>query len=252
MKKFFILLISVIIVLSVGCGNKENDDKDERIAELESRLAEKSEKIAELEKKVEATITETITTASKDTAETTKEWEPKIRNQTAEETTKVTTTRTEEETTTETTIPEPAFTEAKLGEMFATDNFEITVNSVEILNIVNPPNTSGYYYRYYKAEDGKTFVYVNADVKNLKKSDAEADEVYVATLIYGDGYTYQGQHLVLDSDSDFSYTYMWSVAPLTTQYLGYLFECPAEIETSNEPIVIEFKVDNKVFQLKYR
>lgn len=161
--------------------------------------------------------------------------------------TKTTTTTT----TTITTTTTKARKTISIGQTIKTDNFEIHIKDVQITDDILPPDTSGYY-THYEAEGDEIFVYVNADVKNLKTSNVRCDKIYSAKLIYSTGYTYNGQILVLNSPSMFSYPNICGIDPLKTEFVGCMFNCPLEAKTSGEPITIEFNVDGETYCLEYR
>lgn len=141
--------------------------------------------------------------------------------------------------------------DVEIGQTFATTTLELTLNSVDIVDKVQPPDTSSFH-TYYEAPAGKRYVYVDLDVKNLGKEDIVASDLYTPTLIYDDGYTYRGQILVLRDESNFSYANIHSVAPLTTEFAGVMFEVPEEVETSDKPLVITFMAGDSLFRYRHR
>lgn len=66
-----------------------------------------------------------------------------------------------------------------------------------------------------------------------------------------------GQHIIdeqftlvaktLVSRSDFTYSNITNISPLATEYLHYLFEVPAEVETSGEVVIVEFTVGGNTY-----
>lgn len=55
-----------------------------------------------------------------------------------------------------------------------------------------------------------------------------------------------------DNRGDFTYSNITSIAPLTTEYLHYLFEIPAEAENSGDTIEIEFTIGGNSYSYKVR
>ena len=110
----------------------------------------------------------------------------------------------------------------------------------------NPPS----YYSHYTAGSGQVYIYINATVKNLQKQDVECDEIYSVTADYNNGYTYNGFNITDDSDGDFTYANITSISPLHTLGVHCLRECPAEVETSNNPLSLSINLKNGT-QYKY-
>lgn len=142
---------------------------------------------------------------------------------------------------------EPEVKEVKVGETFKTDDFEFTLNKVQIVHEVYPPDISGYY-TYYTDEPGKVYVHVDMTVKNLRKGAVGCDDIYSALLVYSKNmYEYRGQLLVLRDRSNFSYPSIRSIDPLQSEYVGVMFDVPDEVETSRDHLSVIFKVGNESF-----
>ena len=74
-----------------------------------------------------------------------------------------------------------------------------------------------------------------------------------AMLTYAGKYEYTGFSMIEESNrGDFTYSNITSIAPLTTEYLHYLCEVPAEAETSSEAIEIEFVIGGNTYSYKVR
>lgn len=120
-----------------------------------------------------------------------------------------------------------------VNETVTTDNYEFTLNKVELSYDVKPENPPSYY-MHYPAPDGKVYIYVNAMVKNLAKKSIECDEIYSVLADYNGGYEYTGFHVVSDKDGDFTYANIANIDPLETRGVHCLVECPVEVENSTD------------------
>jgi len=122
------------------------------------------------------------------------------------------------------------------------DECEFFVDYSAIGARIDPPQP-GDFYSYYEAENGAVYVDFCVGYRSWKNAGVRADELLSATLLYGGKYEYTGFSIIEeDARTDFTYSNITDVAPLGTEYLHYLFEVPAEVETSAEPIVITFTV----------
>lgn len=132
------------------------------------------------------------------------------------------------------------------------DVCEFYVDYSDITSRVMPPQP-GDWYSYYGAEDGKVYVDFCVAYKNLETTSVDADSVISAKLMYADKYEYTGFSMIEeDSRSDFTYSNITSIAPLTTEYLHYLFEVPAEVETSGERVEIFFVIGGNTYSYSVR
>lgn len=132
--------------------------------------------------------------------------------------------------------------EVKIGEKIVTDNMEILINGVELTYDVLPDDTSGFY-THYAADAGKVYISVDASVTNKAKQNLGCDEIGRIIADYNDGYTYKGFIVVKDSSTGFTYANISSIAPLDTQGIKWLIECPQEVEESENPLFLEFTID---------
>lgn len=132
------------------------------------------------------------------------------------------------------------------------DECEFQIDYTNITDDVMPPNP-GSWYSHYEADDGKVYVDFCLAYKNLATRDKDADEIINATLIYAGKYQYKGFSMIEeDSRGDFTYSGITNIAPLTTEYLHYLFEIPVEAENSGETIEIEFTISGNTYSYKVR
>lgn len=131
-------------------------------------------------------------------------------------------------------------------------NCEFYVDYSDITNDVMP-RTPGSYYSHYQADDGKTYVDICIAYKNLSYKKVGADDVLYAKLTYSGKYEYSGFSMIEeDNRSNFTYSSFTSISPLTTEYLHYLFEIPAEVETSGESISVAFTLGGNTYSYMVR
>ena len=89
--------------------------------------------------------------------------------------------------------------------------------------------------------------------KNTTSGDVGADEVVSGQLIYADKYTYNGFSIIEeDSRSNFTYANITNIAPLSTEYVHYLFEVPEEVESSNLGIKLEMSIGGSKYNVVVR
>ena len=124
-----------------------------------------------------------------------------------------------------------------IGETVSVDEkCEFYLDYVNITDDVMPPKP-GSWYSHYEADDGKVYVDVCVAYKNLATRNIDADEVMTGKLIYSGKYEYKGFSMIeRDSRSDFTYSNITSIAPLSTEYVHYLFSVPEEVQTSENAV----------------
>lgn len=139
-----------------------------------------------------------------------------------------------------------------VGDTIKTENFEYTIEDAEFTYEVLPPNTSSVYSSY-PAAQGKVYLHLDGKLKNLMKRDIRIDETFSATAIYGDGYVYDG-FVIVEDDNRFDWVSSYSAgAPLETRGVHALIEMPAEVENTDENVIISLKtLDGGTYQLNYR
>jgi hypothetical protein len=138
-----------------------------------------------------------------------------------------------------------------IGDTIETDKCVITINNIEFSYDVLPDNTSSYY-GHYAADSGKVYIHIDTDVKNIQKSDLGVDEIMSITADYNNGYSYSGWEIAEDSDSGFDMAFMTSIKPLDTLGIRYLIECPDEVATSSNPLVVTLKIDGEKYDFQMR
>lgn len=152
-----------------------------------------------------------------------------------------TTSAPESENVSETVKKDEGIPEIKLGQTISTEDYDFTLNKVELSYRVEPDYKPSYYH-YYDAPENEIYVYVNASIKNKKKMSVDCDTIYTATVDYNDGYTYDGFHIADDYDGDFTYANITDIDPLQTLGVHSLISCPEEVETSDAPLFVTIKI----------
>ena len=138
------------------------------------------------------------------------------------------------------------------GARISTPNAEASIDFSAIAARIEPPQPDDYY-SYYDADAGKVYVDICFAYKNLASDEVDADEIISATLTYAGQYEYAGFTIIEeDNRGDFTYANITGIAPLATEYVHYLFEVPAEVETSGEAIEISFFIDGSSFTYTVR
>ena len=127
----------------------------------------------------------------------------------------------------------------------------VSIEYAKIANVISPSNPD-IFYNYYEASSGKTYVDVCFSYENYESNAVMADEVISAELVYDDEYHYTGFSILEYVDhSDFTYTNITSVDPLTREYIHYLFEVPSEVEYSEYSIEIIFSLKEGAKQYSF-
>ena len=163
-----------------------------------------------------------------------------------------TTLETLEETNKDSSVVSSATALALAQTVSVADVCEFYVDYTNITKDVMPP-TPGSFYSHYEAEDGKVYVDLCVSYKNLEATDVNADEIMKAVLIYGGQYEYSGFSMIEEENrSDFTYSNITSIAPLSTEYLHYLFEVPEEVESSDWDIKIIFMIEGSEYEVVVR
>ena len=142
--------------------------------------------------------------------------------------------------------------ELALDELVTTDNGTFYVEYTNITNDVIPPSPDSYY-SHYEADSGKVYVDICIAYNNLTDKAVDADEVLSGKVKYADIYEYTGFSMIEEEGrSDFTYSNITQIAPLSTEYLHYLFEVPEEVSTSEDSIVINLTVDDNRYTYTVR
>ncbi|QNK59758.1 hypothetical protein [Paenibacillus sp. PAMC21692] len=149
---------------------------------------------------------------------------------------------------TETPEPKPEYpSEFAIGDtLLYPGKFEIKMVSTEFATKVSPSNP-GDFHTYYEVKDaGKVYVHNVFEVKNLGGRSVSADEILDVDVLYDGTYEYSGFFTIEeDGGSDFTYTNITSIDPLTSGKLHYLSEVPLEVKESGKPLEFTLKVNGK-------
>lgn len=125
-------------------------------------------------------------------------------------------------------------------------NFEVSMVSSEFATRVDPPKPAQFF-SYYEVKDAdKVYVHAVFHVKNLGGQSLRADRVLDLELTYDGKYKYTGfSTMESDGGSDFTYTNISSIAPLTSRVMHYLIEVPKEVQDSGKSLSYTLTLDNK-------
>ncbi len=141
--------------------------------------------------------------------------------------------------------------EVSIGDTIKDDRAEITINKIEFSYDVLPDDTSSFY-THYAAESGNVYIHIDTDVKNIQKQDLACDELMSVKVDYNNGYEYTGFPVPEDSSTGFTYANIVSIAPLSTQGVRFLVECPQEVEESQNSVKVTFTLSNKEYEYVIR
>ncbi|MCR4601769.1 MAG: hypothetical protein K5767_08625 [Clostridia bacterium] len=134
-----------------------------------------------------------------------------------------------------------------VGDVIKTVDYEATVSDVVFSYEVTPSDTSGLYYSY-PADNGKVFVDIRFDVKNLMKRDIMLRDLFSVGALYDDGYSYKG-FTALDTGTNLLDSSSWVVAePLSTGTVHGIIECPEEVKTSENHLTVQIKVGDVLYE----
>lgn len=131
------------------------------------------------------------------------------------------------------------------------EKYELTMKTHRFGKTIEPPNTSGYY-RYYDASEGHQYLEIVFDYKNLTTSVVRADNISSIKIKYNDKYEYSGFAVIEDSDGDFTYANITSIAALSTGKMHYLIEVPDEVAKDTGSIVATVKCGQDEYKLNIR
>lgn len=141
--------------------------------------------------------------------------------------------------------------EISIGDAIKTKDYKIRIKNIEFSYDVLPDDTSSFY-THYPADSGKVFIHIDTNVKNKQKQNARCDSIMTVTANYNDGYTYTAQAIPEDSKTGFTYANITSINPLETLGVRFLIDVPQEVEESDKPLFLIFKVGNNEFKYVMR
>lgn len=133
------------------------------------------------------------------------------------------------------------------------DLCEFTVTSSGLKKEVVPPNP-GDFYTYYSEEDGKTYVDVVINTKNLRTTARSADEFGSVKIYCSGGYEYDSFSTIEENGgSNFTYTNITNVDPLETGVIHYIAEIPNELANDQSVgMIAKIKMLDNDYELTVR
>lgn len=137
----------------------------------------------------------------------------------------------------------------KLGDTISSEGHsQVKLNSLEFKKRV-APSKPGSFYNYYEVKDtSKIFLVLGVDVKNMKETELNADEVLNVKVTYNDKFKYDSFAIIEKSGgSDFSYANITAIDPLTTSKMYYLCEVPEEVK--NGKVELEINLNGTKYYL---
>ena len=138
------------------------------------------------------------------------------------------------------------------GEVIETDDFTFYIDFCNVTDQVLPPCADGFY-TYYSAESERFYIDLCIAYTNLETRNVDADEVGSVTATFGGRYTYDGFSCIEeDSRSDFTYSNITSISPLTEEYLHYLVEVPYEVAWGELDLAVDLTVKNQKYTFVVR
>ncbi len=139
-----------------------------------------------------------------------------------------------------------------LGDVISTDDFDFTLNEVELTYELKPKNTSSVYTSY-KAPDGKVYIHVDGTYYNKAKKDVCIRDLFAPSADFDNGYTYDGFAVVDDGDNDFTWASSYVVCtPLETCHYHGLIECPELVDGSDASLKIYLEIGGETYEYTVR
>lgn len=133
------------------------------------------------------------------------------------------------------------------------DLCEFTVTSAGLKKEVVPPNPDNFY-TYYAEKDGKTYVDVVINTKNLRTTARSADEFGSVKIYCSGGYEYDSFSTIEENGgSNFTYTNITNVDPLETGVIHYIAEIPNELANDQSVgMIAKIKMLDNDYELTVR
>ena len=125
-----------------------------------------------------------------------------------------------------------------IGQTIKTNDYEFTLNNIELTYELKPKNTSSFYTSY-PAESGKVYIHIDGTYLNTSKRDICIRDLFVPKAEYDDGYKYDGFVVIDDGDTRFDWVSSYvACTPLTSCHYHGLIECPEIVDTSTKPLFV--------------
>jgi len=138
--------------------------------------------------------------------------------------------------------------EIKKSQLVKADGIcEFKIVKTKIASKIEPPSPSGIY-TYYKADSGKVYFDLVADIKNLRKESIKQSTVIgKVTLVYDGEYEYDcGCVVEKENGSNFNgYPNLYDIKPLETMRYHIMAQVPKEVSDSKKKIDIKISIDGE-------
>ena len=146
----------------------------------------------------------------------------------------------------------PAGNTLSLGDTISTEDFDFTLNNVELTYELKPQNTSSVYTSY-TAPDGKVYIHVDGSFYNKSKRDYCIRDLFIPEADYDNGYTYKGFAVTDKDDNSFTWASSYVVCtPLETCHYHGLVECPKVVDGSDAPLIVTLNIGGQVYTYTIR
>ena len=146
----------------------------------------------------------------------------------------------------------PAGNTLSLGDTISTEDFDFTLNNVELTYELKPQNTNGVYTSYV-APDGKVYIHVDGSFCNKSKRDYCIRDLFTPEADYDNGYTYKGFAVTDKDDNSFTWASSYVVCtPLETCHYHGLVECPKVVDGSDAPLIVTLNIGGQVYTYTIR
>lgn len=121
-----------------------------------------------------------------------------------------------------------------IGDIVQDDNYEICLTSVEWKDEIYPPDTSGYY-RYYKDEDGKTYLLIKGTYKNLGTVSTQPNWATKSKIVLNNKYNVDTQ---IEGIQNGSMSSSYAIGPMETSDIYIWASVSDEMKDSSDVSLI--------------
>lgn len=133
------------------------------------------------------------------------------------------------------------------------DYAEFTIIEAKLKQRIDPKSPTDFHTYYEVKDPNNIYLDVVFDFKNTSTITLNANDITNVKVIYDNTYDYQTNDFVEHRDgSDFTYSLITNIEPLTSATLHYAAELPIEVQTSGKPIDIEFEIYNHKYRMSVR
>ena len=223
MKRGLLACIIICITILSGCSSDKNLELEKKIDALESKVASLTDENKKLK---ETTYTSTVGVEKSDSAGL--EDKSILKN---DDNLKI-----------------------YKGKSLTIDGFaEVKITKTKFSKRVNP-SSPGSYYDYYEAKGAdQTYLVITSKIKNLHEVAKEANELVTLKIKYDNKYEYDSFTTLESGDgSDFKYSSIYPIDPLSWGTVLFLTEIPKEIESGNKSIVAELTINGDIYNYTIR